>query len=75
MTLREDNSLGFYMMAPDSGLAIYGGVGTFYNDIEMSSGGLRGYGSFDFLNSSASGYCSSVAKCMSRAAASTAFIL
>jgi hypothetical protein len=54
MTLREDNSLGFYMMAPDSGLAIYGGVGTFYNDIEMSSGGLRGYGSFDYLNSSAS---------------------
>jgi hypothetical protein len=54
MTLRDDNSLGFYMQAPDSGIALYGGLGTFYHDIEMSSGGLRGYGSFDYLSSSAS---------------------
>jgi hypothetical protein len=52
MTLRADHSLGFHMQAPEEGIALYGGVGTFYNDIEMSSGGLRGYGSFDFLTSS-----------------------
>ena len=54
MTLRDDNSLGFYMQIPEEGIDLYGGLGTFYNDIEMSSGGLRGYGSFDFLSSSAS---------------------
>ncbi len=52
MTLREDNSLGFYMQTAEEGIELYGGLGTFYNDIEMSSGGLRGYGSFDYLNSS-----------------------
>ena len=51
MTLREDNSLGFYLQAPEEGLPLYGGVGTFYNDIEMSSRGLHGYGSFDYLTS------------------------
>jgi hypothetical protein len=51
MTLREDNSLGFYLRAPDEGIPLYGGMGTFYNDIEMSSRGLHGYGSFDFLTS------------------------
>ncbi len=51
MTLRQDNSLGFYMEAPDEGISLYGGVGTFYNDIEMSSNGLHGYGSFDYLTS------------------------
>ena len=51
MTLRDDNSLGFYMQAPEEGIGIYGGLGTFYNDIEMSSRGLHGYGSFDYLTS------------------------
>lgn len=51
MTLREDNSLGFYMQTPEEGIPLYGGVGTFYNDIEMSSRGLHGYGSFDYLTS------------------------
>jgi len=51
MTLREDNSLGFYMQSPEEGLPLYGGMGTFYNDIEMSSKGLQGYGSFDHLTS------------------------
>ncbi|MEA3462611.1 MAG: hypothetical protein U9R49_12070 [Bacteroidota bacterium] len=52
MTLRDDNSLGFFMQAPEEGIGLYGGIGTFYNDIEMSSGGMRGYGSFDYLSSS-----------------------
>lgn len=51
MSLREDNSLGFYIRAPEEGISIYDGIGTFYNDIEMSSSGLQAYGSFDFLTS------------------------
>jgi len=51
MTLREDNSLGFYMQTPEEGLDLYGGVATFYNDIEMSSRGLHAYGSVDYLSS------------------------
>jgi len=51
MSLRDDNSLGFYLDVPEEGIQLYGGIGTFYNDIEMSSRGLRGFGSFDFLTS------------------------
>ena len=51
MTLRPDNSLGFYMNTPDNGIPIFGGRATFFNDIEMSSSGLRGYGSMDYITS------------------------
>ncbi|MEN8156547.1 MAG: hypothetical protein ABFS10_06335 [Bacteroidota bacterium] len=51
MTLRDDNSLGFYMQTPEEGIDLYRGVGRFYNDIEMSSQGLQGFGSFDYLTS------------------------
>ena len=51
MSLREDNSLGFYMRSPEEGLSIYEGIGTFYTDIEMSNQGLRAIGSFDYLTS------------------------
>ncbi len=51
MTLRDDNSLGFYMQTPEEGVDLYGGLGKFYNDIEMSSSGLQGFGSFDYLTS------------------------
>lgn len=51
MTLRDDNSLGFYMVTPEEGISIYGDRGRFYNDIEMSSKGLHGYGSLDYLTS------------------------
>jgi hypothetical protein len=51
MTLRPDNSLGFYMNTPDNGIPIFGGKATFFNDIEMSSSGLRGYGSMNYLTS------------------------
>jgi hypothetical protein len=54
MTLREDNSLGFFMQVPEEGIPLYGGVGTFHNEIEMSSGGLRGYGTYDYLTATAS---------------------
>jgi len=51
MTLREDNSLGFFLDVPEEGIPLYGGLGTFFSEIEMSSGGLRGYGTFDYLTS------------------------
>ena len=51
MTLRADNSLGFIMQTAESGIDLYGGSARFYNDIEMSSSGLRGYGSMDYLTS------------------------
>lgn len=51
MSLRDDNSLGFYLEAPGEGIPLYGGLGTFYNDLEMSNKGLWGYGSFDYLTS------------------------
>jgi hypothetical protein len=51
MSLREDNSLGFYMRAPEEGIQLYDGIGKFYNDIEMSNSGLRAVGSFDYLTS------------------------
>ncbi len=51
MTLREDNSLGFYMQTAEEGLPLYGGLGTFFSDIEMSSNGLQGFGSFNYLTS------------------------
>lgn len=51
MSLRPDNSLGFYMTTPEEGLPLFGGKATFYNDIEMSSKGLHGYGSMDYITS------------------------
>jgi hypothetical protein len=51
MSLRPDNSLGFYLTTPDEGLPLFDGKAIFYNDIEMSSNGLHGYGSMDYLTS------------------------
>ncbi|MFZ5940656.1 MAG: hypothetical protein ACOYXB_08785 [Bacteroidota bacterium] len=51
MTLRDDNSLGFYLKTPSQGIPVYDAQGTFYNDIEMSSKGLHGYGSLDYVTS------------------------
>lgn len=51
MTLRPDNSLGFFMSTPEEGIPVYGGAATFYNDIEMSNAGLHGYGMLDYLTS------------------------
>jgi len=51
MSLRPDNSLGFYMRTPEEGIDVFGGKAIFYNDIEMSSAGLHGYGSLDYLTS------------------------
>lgn len=51
MSLRPDNSLGFYLTTPEDGIPIFGGKATFFSDLEMSSSGLRGYGSLDYITS------------------------
>ncbi len=51
MSLRPDNSLGFYLQTPEEGLPVFDGKGIFYEDLEMSSKGLHGYGSLDYLTS------------------------
>jgi len=51
MSLRPDNSLGFYMTTVEDGIPIFGGKATFFNDIEMSSSGLRGFGSLNYITS------------------------
>ncbi len=52
LRLQPDNSLGFHHMAPDSGISVYGGKGTFKNDIILSRSGLTGKGTLDYLTSS-----------------------
>ncbi|MGC9343469.1 MAG: hypothetical protein ACP5E3_12265, partial [Bacteroidales bacterium] len=51
LTLREDNSLGFDFKTPEIGIPVYDGKGTFYQDLAMSSSGLRGSGQLDYLTS------------------------
>ncbi|MBT3244662.1 MAG: hypothetical protein HN352_16050 [Bacteroidetes bacterium] len=47
---RDDNSLGFStLFTPDSGYAVYGDKGRFYNEIEMSNKGLIGDGVLEYL--------------------------
>jgi hypothetical protein len=51
LRLQPDNSLGFHHMAPDSGITVYGGKGTFKNDIILNRSGLTGKGTLDYLTS------------------------
>jgi hypothetical protein len=52
LTLQKDYSLGFIRKTPPEGFPIYGGVGTFNNEIRLSNKGLRGGGDFFFSASS-----------------------
>ena len=52
MTIQENNSLGFNMMIPDSGIIIYGGRGKLYENLNMSNKGLIGSGHLVHLTSS-----------------------
>ena len=52
LRLQPDNSLGFHHMSPDSGISVYGGKGTFKNDIILNRSGLTGNGKLDYLTSS-----------------------
>jgi hypothetical protein len=52
LRLQPDNSLGFHHAAPDSGISVYGGKGTFNKDIILSRSGLTGNGTLNYLTSS-----------------------
>jgi len=54
LRLQPDKSLGFRYLAPDSGLSVYGGKGTFQNEISLSNSGFRGKGTINYLTSSTS---------------------
>ncbi|MTI21888.1 hypothetical protein E1176_12720 [Fulvivirga sp. RKSG066] len=49
LSIMEDNSLGFYHKVPPEGYQLYEGEGTFYDDLKLDKGGLRGSGTIDFL--------------------------
>lgn len=51
LILQPDYSLGFTRKSPPEGYAMYGGKGTFHNDINLSNKGLRGEGDFNYLTS------------------------
>jgi hypothetical protein len=49
ITILPNKSLGFTHQLPDSGYAIYGGKGRFYNTISLSNECFRGSGQLDYL--------------------------
>lgn len=51
LKLQPDYSLGFVRKTPPGGYKTYGGKATFENDINLSHNGLRGDGTFKYLNS------------------------
>lgn len=51
LTLQKDFSLGFIRSTPPEGFPLYGGKGTFHNDIKLSNDGLRGDGEFKYVTS------------------------
>lgn len=54
LMLNEENlSLGFVHKTPDEGMPVYGGKGTFTNDIHLSHDGLIGEGYIDYITSTA----------------------
>lgn len=51
LTLQRDYSFGFIRQTPPGGLPIYGGKGTFDQEIRLSNKGLRGGGDLKFSSS------------------------
>jgi hypothetical protein len=51
LSLQPDNSLGFRHMTPEQGFPVYGGKGTYFNEIWLSNNGLRGDGKLEYLTS------------------------
>ncbi|MEQ9564607.1 MAG: hypothetical protein RLN85_02080, partial [Pseudomonadales bacterium] len=47
--IQEDRSLGFTHQIPDEGYNLYGTEAKTYEEIRLSSKGMRGYGQIDFL--------------------------
>lgn len=53
LTLQEDYSLGFKVIAPPGGYNLYGNKGSFKNEIHLSDRGLKGDGFIYYLTSTA----------------------
>lgn len=51
LSLQEDNSLGFKHKTPPNGMPVFGGKGTFNNEIRLSNQGLKGDGTLEYLTS------------------------
>ena len=51
LTIMDDHSLGFKRKAPEGGYDLYGKRGKFINDIKLSSKGLQGDGTLEYLTS------------------------
>lgn len=51
LTLQPDYSLGFVRKTPPGGYKMYGGKGTYTNDINLSHKGLRGDGELKYVTS------------------------
>lgn len=51
LVLQDDNSLGFQHQTPAEGLPLFGGKGTFNNQIWLSNQGLKGNGTVNYLTS------------------------
>ncbi|MCF8381860.1 MAG: hypothetical protein K9H49_19995 [Bacteroidales bacterium] len=51
LILQADNSLGFTYKTPQSGIPVYSGKATLYNDLKMSSNGLHAAGQLDYITS------------------------
>src|SRR6185312_12819667 len=51
LRLQPDMSLGFVHDAPEEGLALYGGKGTFKNKLQLSNRGLKGDGDINYVTS------------------------
>jgi hypothetical protein len=52
LVVQPDNSLGFSHITDQTGIELYGGIGQYYQSIEMSLKGLRGSGRFAYLTAS-----------------------
>jgi hypothetical protein len=52
LQLQADKSLGFKYLTPDSGLSVYGGRGSFMQELTLSNKGLQGSGTINYLTSS-----------------------
>ena len=52
LVVQEDNSLGFDYITEQEGMELYGGIGQYYQFIEMSNKGLKGSGRFEYLTAS-----------------------
>ena len=49
LQVREDNSMGFDHSVPREGYQMYGGAGTYQNNLTLDANGLHGEGTIEFL--------------------------